>query len=88
MKKLLLTSMLCLLSLSLWAVTASPYPFEVTQPDGSTMMVKLVGDEYYAYYTTEDGTPLRRLDNGFFVEDYTVLELTTVLISYGEDLSI
>ena len=74
MKKLLLTSMLCLLSLSLWAVTASPYPFEVTQPDGSTMMVKLVGDEYYAYYTTEDGTPLRRLDNGFFVEDYTVLE--------------
>jgi M6 family metalloprotease-like protein len=66
--------MLSLLSLSLWAVTASPYPFEMTLPDGSTMMVKLVGDEYHAYYTTVDGTPLRLLDNGFFVEDHTVKE--------------
>lgn len=74
MKKILLSSMLSLLSLSLWAVTASPYPFEMTLPDGSTMMVKLVGDEYHAYYTTVDGTPLRLLDNGFFVEDHTVKE--------------
>lgn len=62
------------MSASLWAVTATPYPFSVTQPDGTTITVRLHGDEYHAYYTTVDGTPLRRLDNGFFVEDQTVLD--------------
>lgn len=72
MKKILISLFAILLSLPLWAVTASPYPFTVTQPDGTTIMVKLVGDEYHSYYTTVEGTPLRRLDNGFFVEDATV----------------
>lgn len=74
MKKILLSSMLLVLSLSLWAVTATPYPFEVILPNGQTMTVRLVGDEYHAYYTTLDGTPLRRMDNGYFVEDHTVKE--------------
>ena len=74
MKKLLCCLSVIVFSVSLWAVTATPDPFAVTQPDGTTIMVRLVGDEYHAYYTTEDGTPLRRLDNGFFVEDYTVKE--------------
>jgi len=74
MKKILLTSLLSLLTLGLWAVPATPYPFDITLPDGSVMTVKLVGDEYHSYYTTEDGMPLRRLDNGFFVEDPTVAE--------------
>ncbi len=74
MKKILLifVGLACVLSLK--AVTATPYPFEITLPDGTTQMVKLVGDEYHSYYTTLDGTPLRRLDNGFFVEDWTVAE--------------
>ena len=74
MKKILISLFAILLSLPLWAVTASPYPFEFTQPDGTKIMVKLVGDEYHAYYTTVDGTPLRRLDNGFLVEDPSVLD--------------
>lgn len=74
MKKILTCLFAIMLSLPLWAVTASPYPFEVTQPDGTTIMVKLVGDEYHAYYTTVDGTPLRRLDNGFFVKDQSVVD--------------
>ena len=74
MKKILTCLFAIALSLPLWAVTASPYPFEVTQPDGTTIMVKLVGDEHYAYYTTVDGTPLRRLDTGFFVEDQSVAD--------------
>ena len=74
MKKLLSCLSAIVFSVSLWAVTATPEPFAVTQPDGTTIMVRLVGDEYHAYYTTEDGTPLRRLNNGFFVEDYTVKE--------------
>ena len=74
MKKILFCLFAIAFSASLWAVTATPDPFAVTQPDGSTIMVRLIGDEYHAYYTAEDGTPLRRLDNGFFVEDYTVKE--------------
>ncbi|MBO5817047.1 MAG: M6 family metalloprotease domain-containing protein [Paludibacteraceae bacterium] len=74
MKKILFCLCAIAFSVSLMAVTATPEPFEVTQPDGSTITVRLIGDEYYAYYTTLDGTPLRRLDNGFFVEDYSVKE--------------
>ena len=74
MKKLLFCLCALAMSVSLWAVTATPYPFSVTQPDGTTITVRLHGDEYHAYYTTVDGTPLRRLDNGFFVEDQTVLD--------------
>ena len=74
MKKLLSCLCAIVFSVSLWAVTATPDPFAVTQPDGTTIMVRLIGDEYHAYYTTEDGTPLRRLENGFFVEDHTVVE--------------
>lgn len=74
MKKILLTVALFFLTLPIWAVIATPYPFEITLPDNSTKMVYLVGDEYHSYYTTVDGTPLRRLDNGFFVEDWHVAE--------------
>ena len=74
MKKFLFYLCAIASSVSLWAVTATPEPFTVTQPDGSTITIRLIGDEYHAYYTTIDGTPLRRLDNGFFVEDYSVEE--------------
>lgn len=74
MKRIIFCLCTIVCSVSLWAVTATPYPFTVTQPDGTTITVRLHGDEYHSYYTTEDGTPLRRLDNGFFVEDYTVKE--------------
>lgn len=74
MKRILFCLCAIAFSVSLWAVTATPYPFTVTQPDGTTITVRLHGDEYHSYYTTEDGTPLRRLDNGFFVEDYSVKE--------------
>ena len=74
MKRILFCLCAIAFTASLWAVTATPYPFTVTQPDGTTITVRLHGDEYHSYYTTEDGTPLRRLDNGFFVEDYSVKE--------------
>ena len=74
MKKILLTINLFFISLAMWAVVATPNPVQVTQPDGSVLTVKLIGDEYHSYYTTLDGTPLRRLDNGSFVEDATIVE--------------
>lgn len=75
MKKILSIFTFCLLSMSMFAVIASPEPIEVTQPDGSTLMVKLVGDEFHNYYTTLDGTPLRRTANGMFIEDASVAEM-------------
>ena len=59
----------------MFAVIASPEPIEVTQPDGSTLTVKLVGDEFHSYYTTLDGTPLRRTASGKFVKDASVAEM-------------
>ena len=72
MKKCLLSAIAILCVEFLWAVPATPYPFQITQPDGSVITVKLCGDEHASYYTNIDGTPLRKLDNGFFMEDYTI----------------
>ncbi|MBO7609459.1 MAG: M6 family metalloprotease domain-containing protein [Muribaculaceae bacterium] len=37
------------------AVPADPTPVQVTQPDGKTVTLKLVGDEFYHFTTTLDG---------------------------------
>lgn len=39
------------------AVPARRGLFDLAQPDGSTVKVQLVGDEYSHYYLTEDGVP-------------------------------
>ena len=52
-----------------YAVPADPTPHEITLPDGTTMQVRLVGDEYHSYYTLTDGTPLRRTADGFYERD-------------------
>lgn len=69
MKKLICSALMAMLVTLLWAAPATPYPFEVTQPDGSTIMVKLHGDEYHHFYTLLDGTPLCRDSKGFLVKD-------------------
>lgn len=43
---------------NVYAVKAYPYPIKKTQPDGSTIMVRLHGDENSHYTTTLDGYPL------------------------------
>jgi M6 family metalloprotease-like protein len=37
----------------------------VTQPDGSNLIIKLVGDEFHHFRTTEDGYLLKRNANGY-----------------------
>ena len=37
------------------AEPANPTPINVTQPDGSTLQLKLAGDEFYHFNTTIDG---------------------------------
>lgn len=68
----LLAALVC--SASVHAVVASPDPVEVKQGDGTTITVKMVGDEFHHYYTTLDGTPLRKNEQGMFVADPSVVK--------------
>ena len=52
---------------NLFAVPAVPYPITVTQPDGSTLQIRLKGDEFFRYKTTLDGYLLEENNEGFFV---------------------
>ena len=40
---------------TLFSVSAPPFPFEVEQPDGSKISVRMFGHEYYNWMETEDG---------------------------------
>ena len=48
------------------AVPADPTPARVTQPDGSTLMVSLHGDEFFNYLTTSDGYTVVKNAAGFY----------------------
>ena len=39
----------------LFSISAPPFPFEVEQPDGSKIPVRMFGHEYYNWMETEDG---------------------------------
>ena len=67
---LLAAAMVC--SASVWAVMATPEPIVKTQADGSTITLKLVGDEFHSYYTSMDGSPLRLSESGMWVKDASV----------------
>ncbi|MCR5049842.1 MAG: M6 family metalloprotease domain-containing protein [Paludibacteraceae bacterium] len=64
-----------LVSISTQAVPASPDFMTITQPDGSVLKIRLVGDEYHSYYTLEDGTPVRRNKQGKWIEDLSVTQI-------------
>jgi M6 family metalloprotease-like protein len=51
-------------TIELFAVPAYPYPMSVTQPDGTTISIRLHGDEYFNYKTTLDGFVLVPDQNG------------------------
>lgn len=69
MKKKIITSAIALLlaiSPSSAAVAIGDWTPHV-QKDGTTIMVKLVGDEFLHYYITEDGTIVEQNADGDFV---------------------
>lgn len=49
-----------------WAVPARPTPFEVTQPNGGTLVVRLHGDERFHYLTTIDGLLIAKNAKGYY----------------------
>ncbi len=50
----------------IYAIPATPYPVEITQPDGSTLTIKMYGDEYFHYTTTMQGDYIMPNEEGFY----------------------
>ncbi len=48
------------------AVSPTPYPFEVVQPDGSKFIAKLFGSPAVSYLETEDGYVVLKDTDGFY----------------------
>ena len=59
MKKIIALFSVVMLSLSVWAVMASPEPFEFTKPDGTKVMARMYGDEFHSYIESLDGELLQ-----------------------------
>ena len=55
-------------SLPLFAVKAWPYPVTVTQPDGSTLTIRIHGDENRSWKTTLSGRPVYQDARGYWRE--------------------
>ena len=69
MRKLLslITALLFAGLTAMWAIPANPEPFKAKQPDGSTITLRLHGDEFYSWVTSEDGKTLYKKDaNGWW----------------------
>ena len=86
MKKQLSPMLLMIACLWCWvdalAIPANPKPYIVTQPDGTTINVRLCGDEYYHYYTTEDGSPITLCDDGYY--RYTTIDAQNNLVASAD----
>ena len=54
-------------AVSAYAVPAAPGFATVKQPDGSTVTLRLIGDEFLNYHTTVDGYTVMRNSEGFYV---------------------
>ena len=63
------------------SIPASPHPITVVQPDGSELVIRLRGDEFFNYRTTEDGYLLTKNKEGIF--QYAELDSNRKIISTG-----
>ncbi|MCF0196273.1 MAG: immune inhibitor A, partial [Bacteroidaceae bacterium] len=52
---------------TLWAVPAEQFIRKVKQPDGKTLSIQLIGDEFFNYYATTDGVPVKEQADGSYV---------------------
>lgn len=63
----LIIALLIAATTALWADVATPDPVKMKQPDGSTITLRLHGDEFNSWYTSEDGKTLYVRDaNGWW----------------------
>lgn len=75
-------SVLLLTAATANAAKSNGKPRIVAQPDGTTLVVKLLGDEHFSWYQTTDGVLLKRVDDAFYIGKVTAagtVESTGVL---------
>ena len=72
MRKILFLLVMGLCGLMSHAIPADPTPVKVTQPDGSTLTIKLHGDEFFHFTTTSDGYTVVKNSGGYYT--YALLD--------------
>jgi len=82
MKRLLsLLVLICVAYVVGWSVGAYPYPVKLKQSDGTELTVRLKGDEWYHWTTTNDG--YRIVQNASGIYEYAALSKTGEVIASG-----
>ena len=83
MRRLIFTLLMVVFTgMTVRAARAFSEPFSITQPDGTTLVITLNGDEHFAWLTASDGTLLVEQGKGYYVAaigDGGELSATTVL---------
>lgn len=69
MKRLFFAVMLCVCTLTMWAVPAKRITIEVKQPDGTVLTLTQRGDEHFHYLMTEDGVVVKTNGKGYYYAD-------------------
>lgn len=64
-----------------YAIPAYPFPQKITQPDGTSLIIQLHGDEWFNWITTEDGYRIIRNNDGIF--EYAGLLKSGVAVPSG-----
>lgn len=79
----LLLSILFYLSgfIHLLSIPAFPTPVRHVQPDGTSLLVRIYGDEFKKVRTTIDGIPVRYSASGFYVYDVPLRSAATEVIA-------
>lgn len=86
MKKVLFLIAGALITLAAHAIPAVPHPIAVTQPDGTRLMVKIHGDEFFNYKTTVDGYTVVQNNTGYYVyaTKQNEVMVPTALVAHNE----
>ncbi|MCM1079448.1 MAG: M6 family metalloprotease domain-containing protein [Bacteroidales bacterium] len=70
MKQVILSVIFLLITVAgLYAAKSSGTPKAIRQPDGTTLMVRLFGDEHFSWYQTMDGIIIVHQDKAFYIAE-------------------
>ena len=61
-----LAALMVLCAITMWAIPAKKEWRTMTQPDGSTLQLMLVGDEHFHYFITRDSVPVMEQGGAFY----------------------
>ena len=53
----------------LYAIRANPKPIIISQPDGSALTIRMHGDEFGHFRTTDDGYKIKQNQKGYYIYD-------------------